>query len=145
MIGVPLNRCRNGQPLPVLGDGRLTHAVTHVDDVATLIARATPLAATKNETLNVGIDEPLRVVDLVREIGAVLGMPARIERLPARPAVLHAFADHCKVRVALNPFAPIALPDRLRRVAGWMQTPTPAPPKRFFAIEVPNEPPPIWQ
>jgi len=145
VIGIFFNRCRNGQPLTVFGDGQQTRAFTHVDDVAPLIARAPLVVAAQNETFNVGADEPVRVVDLAREIANALGMPARIEHLPARPEVLHAFADHRKARQAFNPPAPIALPDGLRRMAAWLQTLTPAAPKRFAGIEVPNELPPSWR
>lgn len=58
-----------------------------MDDVAPLIARASLVAAAKNETFNVGADKPLWVVDLAREIAAALGVSARIEHLPARPEV----------------------------------------------------------
>lgn len=145
VIGIFFNRCRAGQPLTIFGDGLQTRAFSHVDDVAPLIARAPLVSGAQNETFNVGADEPVSVLDLAREVSRALGLPARIEHLPARPEVVHAFADHSKVRQAFQPPAPIALPDGLRRMAAWLQTLIPAPPKRFSAIEVPHGLPPSWR
>lgn len=145
VIGIFLNRCRRGQPMTVFGDGLQTRAFTHIDDVAPLIARAPLVAAAMNEVFNVGADLPVTVRDLAHEIARALGLPAQLEHLPARPEVVHAFADHAKARAAFQPPPPVSLADGLQRMAAWLKTFEPAPPKRFEGIEVPNQLPPSWR
>ncbi len=145
VIGIFLNRCRQGEPMTVFGDGLQTRAFTHVDDVAPLIARAPLVAAARNEVFNVGADLPVTVHDLAHAVATALGLPARIRHLPARPEVLHAFADHTKAQAVFQPPPPVPLADGLRRMAAWLKSFEPAPPRRFEGIEVPDRLPPSWR
>lgn len=145
VIGIFLNLCRRRQPMKIFGDGLQTRAFTHVDDVAPLIARAPLVPAAVNEVFNVGADLPATVLELAKETARALGLPEVIEHLPARPEVIHAYADHSKARSVFQPPAPVPLRAGLRRMAAWLATLDPAPPKRFQDIEVPNLLPPSWR
>jgi UDP-glucose 4-epimerase len=145
VIGIFLNLCRRGLPLKIFGDGAQTRAFTHVDDVAPLIAQAPLIAAARNQVFNVGADEPVSVLALAQEVARALGVPAVVEHLPARPEVVHAFADHTRARTVFAPPAAVPLAVGLARMAAWLQTLEPAPPQRFAGIEIPDLLPAGWR
>jgi UDP-glucose 4-epimerase len=144
VVGIFLNQCRQGQPLKIFGDGLQTRAFTHVDDVAPIIARAPLVAGARNATFNVGADSPTSVLELAHEVARAMGVPARIEHVPARPEVVHAFSDHARAHEVFDPPPPVPLADGLRRMAAWLKTVEPAPRQRFEGIEVPDQLPAGW-
>jgi UDP-glucose 4-epimerase len=68
-----------------------------------------------------------------------------VEHLPARPEVVHAFADHTRARTVFAPPAAVPLAVGLARMAAWLQTLEPAPPQRFAGIEIPDLLPAAWR
>jgi UDP-glucose 4-epimerase len=50
VIGIFMNALLNGQPMPVFGDGLQTRALSHVADVAPIIARSPLVQAARNRT-----------------------------------------------------------------------------------------------
>jgi UDP-glucose 4-epimerase len=145
VIGIFMNQCLQGQPMTVFGDGLQTRAFSHVDDVAPLIARAPQVAAARNEVFNVGADTPYTVLELAGEVAAALGVERQVEHLPARNEVVHAFADHGKVRRVFSPPPPIDLRTGIRRMADWVRSRGPARPVTFSDIEITKNLPPSWR
>lgn len=62
--------------------------------------------AEKNEIFTVGVDSAVTVRELADAVSRQFDIPCRIESLPVRHEVLHAFASHDKVRAvfAMPPF-----------------------------------------
>src|SRR4051812_15698121 len=98
-----MNAVLQGRSLPVFGDGLQTRAFSHIDDVAPTIARSPLVPAAANEVFNVGADTPYTVLDIAHEIAGAFDVEARVEHLPARNEVVHAFSDHSKVRRVFEP------------------------------------------
>jgi len=96
------------------------------------------------QTFNVGADEAHSVLDLADEVAAALGVEPRVEHLPPRKEVVHAFASHDKARRVFGRTAPIPLREGLRRMARWVKARGPTPPVEFKDIEVPINLPPSW-
>ncbi len=146
VIGIFMNNLLSGKPMPVYGDGSQTRAFSHIADVAPIIARAPLEPASRNEVFNVGADEVHSVLDLAHTVATALDLPARIEHLPARHEVVHAFSDHSKVRGVFGAGESVTLEEGLARMAHWVREHGPQEPIEFAGeIEVPVNLPPSWQ
>lgn len=145
VIGIFMNQLLQGKPMTIFGDGTQTRAFSYIDDVAPLIARSPEVPEARNEVFNVGADTPYSVNELAAEVAAALGKPADIQYLDARNEVVHAFADHSKVRRVFNPPPAVDLKTGLQRMADWVLTHGPSTPVTFDNIEVLKNLPPSWR
>jgi UDP-glucose 4-epimerase len=145
VIGIFMNRLLAGETMPVFGDGSQTRAFSYIDDVAPIIARSPMVPAALNDVFNVGADTPHSVAALATEVAAALDLPARIEHLPARNEVQHAFSDHSKVARVFDPPAPTDLRTGIRRMADWVAQQGPGVPADFGDIEITRNLPPSWE
>jgi UDP-glucose 4-epimerase len=144
VVGIFMNQVLRGLPMTVFGDGSQTRAFSHVDDVAPLIARSPLVTEARSKTFNVGADEPCTVMGLAREVASAFGCEPRIEHLPARSEVEHAFADHSLVRSVFGDGPRVGLGDGIRRMADWVKSRGPAVPMRFSDIEIQQGLPAGW-
>ncbi len=145
VIGIFMNALLADRPMPVFGDGLQTRAFSHVADVAPVIARAPLVGASRNETYNVGADRPATILDLAGAVARAFGAEPRVEHLPARREVVHAFADHAKVRAAFQPPEPLELAEGIARMAAWVREQGPRDPVGFPGeIEIDRDLPPAW-
>jgi len=145
VIGIFMQQALTGRPMTIFGDGLQTRAFSHVDDVAPLIARAPLMPAAYNETFNIGADTPHTVLDLARVVADAFDIEPRINHLPARKEVVHAFSDHTRMRRVFEPGPSVELQDGIRRMAEWTKRQPLLPAPRFDNIEVPKNLPPSWQ
>jgi UDP-glucose 4-epimerase len=145
VIGIFMNQVLHEQPMTVFGDGLQTRAFSHVDDVAPVIARAPLVPAAMNQVFNIGADTPYTVLQLTEEIAAAFGKPCRVEHIPARNEVVHAFSDHAKIRRVFDTPPPIDLRTGIRRMADWVRSCGPATPVRFSDIEIRYKLPTGWE
>lgn len=145
VIGIFMQQALTGRPMTVFGDGLQTRAFSHVDDVAPLIARAPLVPAAYNQTFNVGADTPHSVLDLAHVVAEAFGAEPRVEHLPARKEVVHAFSDHSRMRAVFEPAPCVELRDGIRRMADWTKRQPLLPPTRFDNIEVSRNLPPSWR
>ncbi len=145
VIGIFMNRAMQGQSLPVFGDGTQTRAFSYIGDIAPTIARAPEVAAARGETFNIGADRPYAVNDLARVVAKEMGVEPRIEYLPARKEVLHAFSDHSKAERVFGKVTPTSLSEGIRRMAAWAKQAGPRVTKPFRDIEVTRDLPPSWK
>jgi UDP-glucose 4-epimerase len=140
-----MNEVMGGRPMTVFGDGLQTRAFSYVGDVAPIIARAPTVTAAYQQVFNVGADQPYTVLELAQQVAAAFGVEPRVEHLPARREVVHAFSSHEKVHRIFSPPEPISLKDGLGRMAQWARTLGSRPPVEFGSeIEVPVNLPPSW-
>lgn len=145
VIGIFMNQVLQGRPMTVFGDGLQTRAFSYIDDVAPLVARSPLVPGAANEVFNVGADTPYTVLQLAEEVAAAFAVPCRVEHLPARNEVVHAFSDHTKVRQVFSPAPPTDLKTGIHRMADWARRRGAAPPVKFSAIEIRQNLPASWE
>jgi UDP-glucose 4-epimerase len=145
VIGIFMNQLLRGQRMTVFGDGLQTRAFSHIDDVAPIIARSPLVPGAYNRVFNIGADVPYTVLRLAEEVAAAFGEPCRVEHLPARNEVVHAFSDHSEMRRVFNPPPPTELGVGIRRMADWAKSRGPATAVRFSDIEIQLKLPRGWE
>lgn len=146
VVGIFMNSVLSEKALPIFGDGQQTRAFSHIDDVAPAIARSPLIDATENETYNVGADRPVTVLELARIVSEAFGAELRVEHLPERHEVQHAYSDHTKARAVFGGGDPVALSDGIGRMADWAREHGHREPVEFRGqIELPRDLPPSWR
>ncbi len=145
VIGIFMNQVMHGRPMTIFGDGLQTRAFSYIDDVAPIIARAPLVPEAYQQVFNIGADQPETVLALAQATARAFGVEPRIEHLPPRHEVVHAFASHDKARRVFHPDRPVPLTEGLQRMAQWAQQRGPMTPSEFGAIEVPINLPPSWR
>lgn len=125
-----------GVPLPLATVTHNRRSLVALDNLVDLIVTCLSHPAAANQTLLVSDDEDLSTADLLRRMGAALGHPARLFRMP--PSVLRLGAqmvnkpgiyqrlcgslqlDICKTRQLLGWTPPVSVDEGLRHAAeGW--------------------------
>lgn len=145
VIGIFMNQVMQDQPMTIFGDGLQTRAFSHIQDVAPVIAESPLVPAAYQQTFNVGADEPYTVLALAEEIATAFGTEPRVEHLPPRNEVVHAFASHDRVRAIFDPPAPLPLREGIRQMADWVRARGPMEPVDFEEIEVALRLPEAWK
>jgi UDP-glucose 4-epimerase len=144
VIGIFMNQVMQGQPMTIFGDGTQTRAFSHVDDVAPVIARGPRVEAAANQTFNIGADRPYSVNELAAEVARAFDVEPKVDHLPPRNEVVHAFSSHEKVARVFGPGPGVGLREGISRMAGWARTRGAMAPVVFRNIEVRKNLPPSW-
>jgi UDP-glucuronate 4-epimerase len=76
---------RQGQPLPVYGDGSTRRDYTFIDDIVTGICAATDFDRSPYEVINLGNNHTVSLSEMIATLESALGVRARIERLSEQP------------------------------------------------------------
>ncbi len=145
VIGIFFNQILQGKPMTIFGDGRQTRAFSHIDDVAPVIARSPFVVEARNNVFNVGADTPHTVLDLAQSVARAMGVPPKLQFLPTRHEVLHAFADHSKARRVFGTGKTIDLKTGIEQMAAWARKRGPQAMSVFGEIEVAKNLPPSWR
>jgi len=145
VVGIFMNQVLAGKPMTIFGDGQQTRAFSYIDDVAPIIARAPLVEAAYGHVFNIGADQPCTVLELAHEVASAFEVEPRIEHLPARKEVVHAFASHQKVRRVFDPPSPVGLSEGIRRMADWVKRRGAVEPVEFTDIEIAVNLPPSWK
>jgi len=145
VVGIFMNQVMQSQPMSVFGDGRQSRAFSYIDDVAPVIARCVDVSASANEVFNVGADQPTTVLELAEIVAAAFEVEARIEHLPARNEVAHAFSSHDKAQAVFGESAAVPLDEGVRRMAAWAKTHGPRETQPFAGVEVWKNFPEGWR
>jgi nucleoside-diphosphate-sugar epimerase len=109
------------EPVVVYGDGRQVRGNTYVSDCvgATLAA----VEAKPGEIYNVGGGETASVWDILRQLEALAGRPARVQQAPPRPGdQRYTMADTTKLRSHFGWEPQVPLAEGLARQWQWQQT-----------------------
>jgi UDP-glucuronate 4-epimerase len=111
-------RISEGRPIVLYGDGNQERDFTYVDDIARgTIAAIQPLGF---ETINLGGDRPLKILDVIAMIEELTGRKAVVERQPAHPADVPAtWADIGKARKLLHWEPQTNLEDGVHKLVEW--------------------------
>ena len=104
------------------------------------------LPETAGEVFNVGADTAYSVNQLADAVMAAMGDESEIVHLDARDEVVHAIADHTKLRRTFSSLSPtVTLEDGLRRMAEWAKEQELHPPRPFTGIEIEDKLPVSWR
>lgn len=144
VIGIFIRQALAGEPMTVFGDGHQTRAFSHIDQVVPVMAQAVDLPRCWNQVFNIGADTPYEVLEIARQVAAALNVELNVRHLPVREEVVHAWADHSKVRDFFGELESITLEEGIARMVKWVRKhgigkPTPAP-----EVEIHRNLPQAW-
>jgi UDP-glucuronate 4-epimerase len=109
-----------GKPVIVYGDGQQSRDFTYVNDIAN--GTIACLGSTGYNTVNLGSDQPVVLMDAIRLIEDLIGKRANLEFRPLHPAdVLATWADIGKARELLGWRPKTAFEDGIRSLVSWYQ------------------------
>jgi UDP-glucose 4-epimerase len=145
VVGIFMNQILEKKPLSIFGDGLQTRGFSYIADVAPVIAQSPLLPSVYNEVFNIGADTPCTVLELAREVARAFNVDPNLVFLEARKEVVHAYADHEKLR---KRFPSLPLPTDLRtgieRMAEWVKKLGARQRIGFRNIEIFEKIPPVW-
>jgi UDP-glucose 4-epimerase len=144
VIGIFMNLIMQDRPMTIFGDGLQTRAFSYVDDVAPVIARSVDVPAAYNQVINVGADQPYTVRELAEVVARTFGVEPRIDYLPARKEVLHAFSDHGRATALFGAGPRTTLEEGVARMAVWARAVGARHAQEFEDIEVRRNLPSLW-
>ena len=145
VIGIFMNQIMQDQSMTIFGDGSQTRAFSYIDDVAPIIARSVNVPEAYNKVFNIGADQPYTVDELARTVAATFRVDPKIQYLPGRNEVQHAYADHNKVYQVFGQKSPVALEQGIARMAEWAQRVGARSSPIFDNIEISRNLPPSWR
>jgi len=145
VLGIFMNQIMKGEPMTIYGNGLQTRAFSHIDDVAPAIADCIDHPGSANETYNIGADEPHSVLDLAKMVAEVFDVEPRIQFLPARNEVQHAYASHEKVNSVFGLKPAVSLKEGIHKMAEWAKEKGAKKTSPFSDIEVEKNLPPSWK
>lgn len=73
------------KPVPIYGDGSTRRDYTFVDDIVEGVRRAMDYTATPYEVINLGNNQTVGLLEMVRAIEEAMGLKAQLEHLPPQP------------------------------------------------------------
>lgn len=144
VVGIFMNQLMQGKSLTVFGDGLQTRAFSYITDVSPIIARSVEVPEAYNEVFNLGADKEYTVKELAETTINVMGMTEPLQHLPARNEVVHAYADHSKVKRVFGLGGFTSLEDGLRDMADWAKSVGARESSVFDNIEITEKLPSIW-
>jgi len=144
VVGIFMNEVMQSRPMTIFGSGAQTRAFSHVAEVAPVIARGPLVSEAYCETFNIGADTPCTVNKLAQAVAVAFEVEPKIEYLPAREEVEHAFASHDKVYRLFGASAQIPLAEGLKRMAAWAREAGPMMPCPLRPLELSENVPLAW-
>ena len=123
VIPIFIRRLREGQPMPVHGDGGQTRDFTFVGDVVRGILLAGSAPGVSGRVYNLAGGAPVSVAEMGRTLATLMGKEARFDFGPARAGdIRDSFADAAAARRDLGFSAAVSLNEGLRRTLAWFAT-----------------------
>jgi UDP-glucose 4-epimerase len=148
VVGIFIRCALTGQPMPIFGDGLQTRSFSHIGVVARCIAESAWTPEAKNQTFNVGGDEPMSILELAQSVASQAGTRQNLQHLPPRQEVTHAHATHDRAkRVFADAYrGALSIQEGLRETVAYVQsTPIPEPTECPSQIEIAANLPPLWK
>lgn len=125
-VGMFLRRGIEGRPIEVWGDGSVVRDYVYVEDVV----RALYLSALDQggeRIFNIGSGEGHSLIDLLEQVGNILGKELDVRFLPGRAVDIPAsILDINKAKRDLHWIPAIGLKDGLERTAAWITSESPS-------------------
>ncbi|TDI57386.1 MAG: NAD-dependent epimerase/dehydratase family protein [Acidobacteria bacterium] len=144
VVGIFMNQIMHDEPMTVFGDGTQTRAFSYVDDVAPVLADSINHESASGRTFNVGADTPYSVLRLASVVAQTMGVEPKIQHLPARKEVEHAFSDHTASKEVFGARETVPLEVGISRMAKWAKRVGPRQSNPFTGIEVRKNFPMGW-
>ena len=145
VVGIFINEVLRGEPLSIFGDGEQTRAFSYVRDVAPAIARAPFTDGARGQVFNVGADVPCTINRLAEVVRNAMEAPDHpLVHHEARSEVVHAFADHSKLRRVFGEQPHTSLEAGVERMVGWAREHGARSTREFAGIEVTDRLPRSW-
>ena len=145
VVGIFMNNVLQGKPLPVFGDGEQTRAFSYIGDVAPIIAASVAKPEAYNQVFNVGADMPYSVNQLARTICQAMGAELKLQHLPARHEVQHAYSSHDKVGRVFGYQPRFPLEDGIHRMVAWVKKVGARQSQSFGTLDIEKNLPPSWK
>lgn len=139
VIGIFINQLMRDEPMTIFGDGQQTRAFTYIDDVAPIIARSIENPTSRGMVFNIGADQPYTVLHLAHVVAQSFGKLPRIEHLPPRVEVEHAWSSHDLLRSVFSVPDPTPLEVGVGRMIEWAKTVGPRETPQFTGIELESD------
>jgi len=145
VIGIFMNQIMQDQPLTIFGDGEQTRAFSYIKDISPIIANSVNHPEAYNQIFNIGADIPYTVNQLVDVVARAMGVSnIKTNYLNARKEVVHAFADHRKVRKFFGDNTNYRLDEGIKAMADWAKNVKGRESNIFSSIEVKKNMPHSW-
>jgi UDP-glucose 4-epimerase len=122
VIPVFLDALLKGEALPVNGDGTNSRDFTYVGTVCRVLLDAAERRLSHPEPVNLAFGTNTTLLQLVREVEDVAGMPAEVLHRDPRPGdVLHSQADNAVLRSLFPDVTPVSLHQGLAETVAWFK------------------------
>lgn len=144
VVGIFMNQLMQGKALSVFGDGSQTRAFSYIGDIAPVIANCVNNPSALNQVFNIGADKEYAVLELAEATMKAMEISGEIRHLEARNEVVHAHADHSKVKKVFGEEKNTSLETGLKRMADWAKKSGIRKSQRFSDIEISEKLPPFW-
>ena len=146
VVGIFMNQLMQKMPLTIFGDGKQTRAFSYIGDIAPHIARSVDFNEAYDHVFNIGADRAYSVNELAEEVMDAMNIDGRIQYLPERNEVLHAYSDHSKFLklFQIDEKSLTCLEKGLSRMAKWVKTVGIRKSSTFKDIEITQKLPSIW-
>jgi UDP-glucuronate 4-epimerase len=113
---------RDGQPIPVFGDGSTRRDYTYVSDVVQGIRGAIDYRDTAYEVVNLGNDRTVSLREMIAGLEDALGLKATVRTLPEQPGdVPQTWASIEKARRLFGYAPSTSYPEGVRRFVEWLR------------------------
>lgn len=111
-----------GKPIPFYGDGTSRRDYTYIDDVIEGVRAAMDYTATRYEVVNLGNNGTVSLQELVQQLEDVLGVEAKLQRLPEQPGdVPQTWADIGKAERLFGYRPTTTLVEGLEQFSSWLR------------------------
>lgn len=114
---------RDGERLPMFGDGSTARDYTYIDDIVegVLLARSAAIEGPpSHEVFNLGCGSPVRLDTMIRTLSEEMGVSPDVDRLPMQPGdVTRTYADVSKAYERLGYRAETDFRSGIQAFLGW--------------------------
>ena len=109
--------------IPLHGSGQQSRDFTFVGTVAEVIGRAIDSRITSPEPVNLAFGSNITLLEVIKEIEAILGRSVAVEHLPPRAGdVMHSQADNTLLRSLIAGIEPVEFSEGLRQTVEWSRS-----------------------
>ncbi len=109
-----------GRPIPVYGDGSTRRDYTYIDDIVSGVLGALSYDRTPYEVINLGNNQTLTLMEMIRGLERALGTTARLDPQPEQPGdVPQTWASVAKARDLLGYEPHTSFEEGVARFAAW--------------------------
>jgi len=109
--------------IPLHGSGQQSRDFTFVGTVAEVIGRAIDSRITSPEPVNLAFGSNITLLEVIKEIEAILGRSVAVDHLPPRAGdVMHSQADNSLLRSLIPGIEPVEFSEGLRQTVEWSRS-----------------------